>query len=595
MLKWFVNLKMSKKLLICFLLMALLAAIISAVGIRDITVLKNKSTELYESNVLGVQYAEEASQYFERLRYNIAMLAVQDAAGDIFGYRQRVDEHFQNVVTMLGEYEQLIRTDEQRRLYNKVLEYWNEFLPVRDEIFNNVIGKYTKEKVAVIDSYSEISDLLHDAFTDLVNFEIQNAKDKADQNNATAIRAIIVEVAITVVVIILAILLGSYVTYVTNRPIVRIVKVAEKLALGDIDVKPLITERALKRRDEIGELTVALNKLVDATAQQVEATERLAKGDLTKDMHVRSDKDILGKSLQTLIDSLNQIASSIIRAAGQVAAGADSISSSSAMLSDGATRQASAIEELTASIEQIAAKTAHNAENARKANQVAAETKQTALKGNTQMDAMLQAMDAISKSSANISKIIKVIDDIAFQTNILALNAAVEAARAGQHGKGFAVVADEVRTLAARSANAAKETTEMIEESIRNIKSGITIAQDTAAALNEIVEEISNVAALVEAIAAACNEQALGIENINQGIAQVSQVVQSNAASAEESAAASEELASQAQQLKEIVSVFETKQSVSDMLFDNADAPAQIPAGKKVMLSLEEDDSPDKY
>lgn len=216
---------------------------------------------------------------------------------------------------------------------------------------------------------------------------------------------------------------------------------------------------------------------------------------------------------------------------------------------------------MTFSIEEVSSKTRINADNANHANDLTEKAKVYAVTGNTHMQDMLKAMDEINVSSNNINKIIKVIDDIAFQTNILALNAAVEAARAGQHGKGFAVVAEEVRTLAGRSADATKETTTLIEDSIKKVEAGAKIAKDTADSLGKIVDGVESVSNLVSDIKIASNEQAAAIDQINQGIIQVSDVVQKNSSTSEESASASEELSSQEEMLKQMVSKFKLKKT----------------------------------
>lgn len=265
-------------------------------------------------------------------------------------------------------------------------------------------------------------------------------------------------------------------------------------------------------------------------------------------------------AINAIIASLNDVLSEMGNAAEQVAAGSRQVSDGSQALSQGATEQASAVEELTSSITQIATQTKQNAVNAGQANELANQARIHADQGNQYMQGMLRSMAEINESSASISKIIKVIDEIAFQTNILALNAAVEAARAGQHGKGFAVVAEEVRNLAARSASAAKETTAMIEGSIAKVADGTKIANETAGALTQIVDGVAKAANLVGEIATASNEQASAIFQINKGVEQVSQVVQTNSATAEQSAAASEELSSQAEMLKEMVESFQLKE-----------------------------------
>jgi methyl-accepting chemotaxis protein len=289
--------------------------------------------------------------------------------------------------------------------------------------------------------------------------------------------------------------------------------------------------------------------------------EEISRGNLDQEITTiyTGDFQAIKESLNGISSSLSETMQNIDNAAGQVELGAKQISAGGQALAQGTTEQASSIQELTASIEDIAGETGHNAVRANNANELAVKVRKHAEVGNDQMEKMIVAMSDINESSNNISKIIKVIDDIAFQTNILALNAAVEAARAGQHGKGFAVVAEEVRTLAARSAEAAKETTGLIEGSIEKVGAGTKIADETAESLKEILSEIEKVTVLIGEIARASNDQASEIAQISLGIEQVSSVVQTNSATAEESAASSEELSGQALLLKEMVGAFKIK------------------------------------
>ncbi|MDO9493925.1 methyl-accepting chemotaxis protein [Acetobacterium sp.] len=357
-----------------------------------------------------------------------------------------------------------------------------------------------------------------------------------------------------------------------------------------------------------GQIKEDMNKTIAFLKQYVheisETLEKVSNGDFNQEITANylGDFVTIKHAINDITAHLSEILTEIGNSANQVEAGSRQISDGGQALAQGTTEQASAIQQLSASIDEVAEETKKNAQNANAANERTLEVRATAEAGNKQMGDMVNAMEAINEASHNISKIIKVIDDIAFQTNILALNAAVEAARAGQHGKGFAVVAEEVRSLAARSADAAHETTGLIEGSIDKVEAGAKIANDTADSLEGILKSVAKVTDLVSNIAVASNDQATSIAQITQGIEQVSQVVQTNSATAEESAAASEELSGQAELLKNMVSEFKLKgisSSAASSRQPVASAPQEIteqvshqPAKPQIIL---DDMEMDKY
>lgn len=500
--------KLQTKILAGYILIVMIFVVIAGVLYFQ---MNNVGNEV--SRLTGLEFA--TYRINQQLAFNLAERASNIRGYMLYGNKEYADgfKSLSDESTVLGE--ELLGIsglEEEKEMIDRSLIWANriiqELIPAVDrgnpEEINRLTSELSPETAALIEMNKKLSAMRES--------NIEEITKHVGQMQRIMILILFISTGIAVV---LALILGLVLTRSITNPIKKIVGISEKIAEGDLDV-----EVDIESRDEIG---------------------------------------MLAGAFAAMTNNLNDVMANINDAAEQVASGARQMSESSMALSQGATEQASSIEELTASLEQISAQTKQNAQNAGEANNLAESSKSNAMQGNEQMKQMLKAMDEINESSSNISRIIKVIDEIAFQTNILALNAAVEAARAGQHGKGFAVVAEEVRNLAARSANAAKETTTMIEGSIRKVEDGMKIANETADALNRIVEGIAKVANLVNEIAVASNEQAAGIAQINQGVMQVSQVVQTNSATSEESAAASQELSSQAEMLRDQVGRFRLK------------------------------------
>ena len=372
-----------------------------------------------------------------------------------------------------------------------------------------------------------------------------------DNARKTGERMVLMIICVFSVGAVVIIILSGFISRSILTPLFGLQRHAELMKIGDMS-----TRVNTKGKDEIGMVGQAFNSMAESLESKTALALDIAEGNLSRNVRVSGDKDMLGLALLKMTQGLNAILTQVRKTAWQVTNGSMEISDSSSLLSKRALEQASSMEEISSSMTEVSNRTKLNAENATQAKYLVTQVRDLAENGNHQMKTMEEAMSDINTASLEISKIIKVIEEIAFQTNLLALNAAVEAARAGKYGKGFAVVAEEVRSLADRSAKAAKETAELISSSKVRVEKGTDIGSQTSHALGEIVNGVTKVSDIISEIASASNEQATAVGQISEALYSVDQITQKNTSSAEEIEAAAALMSEHSRELMRILEQF---------------------------------------
>lgn len=555
------NLKVATKLIISFgvvIIMTIACSLVSVIGLKSV---QGKVDLMIDTEIISLLRVKDVEIQVETIGRTVRAGVLED---DNNVETQYINEATAAAATMMEKLDLITYTGADARIdeFKSVCNEINTILPeviaiVNDGTVEEGLAAYNDKLSPKIDQCLSIGD---DADTALTAACYGTRSATTSETNA------VTTVAIIVGIFALALGVGGIInlTNLITRPIAEIKNALNKIAKGELD-----SQITYVSRDEFGEMADAMRATNDSLSKLIKDSSymygELANGNFNVHSNAR---EVYKGEFAPLLDNLRVLAyglsdtmAQIFQSADQVDSGSEQVSAGAQANAQGATEQAGSVEELAATIEEISDKITKNADDSKTASNIMAEVGKQAELSNDRMKEMLGAMQEISDTSAQISDIIKTIEDIAFQTNILALNAAVEAARAGDAGKGFAVVADEVRNLASKSAVASQNTADLIQRSIRAVENGSHIADDTAEALSGVVKQIEDIVVTIDRISSVSEEQAQSIAQVTTGIEQISNVVQTNSATAEESAAASEELSAQATAMKSLVSRFKLREA----------------------------------
>ena len=579
------NMRISKKLFVAFAAILAVFVLLAATSLSNLLYSSAQFQTFYEHSYQAVQLAQQTASNLESGAKYIGYSIMTEDATKTEEFVKNAKENLSNYSNSLTKLSQVYQGDQTK--LKAMMSVVQNLATTRDQILAYAVNKEnaTASQIYFRD-YQPTLDNMVAALQDVRADAQKTADSSYAAAQTTKVISIFATVGFSALALIIIIFMGVHLSKLLTKPIHEIEGAAKEMAAGNFSSVKL----TYQSKDEYGLLSDSIRKVIRILDEVIQDEGYLLSEMGNGNFEVRSNKlEIYNGDLLKLVDymrningTLSETLLGIQQSANQVSGGSEQVSSAAQALSQGTVEQASSLETLTETVQDISKRVQANAKHAKRASEDASGCQQEMVQGNQKMQKMITAMNNISETSGEIAKIVKTIEDIAFQTNILALNASVEAARAGSAGKGFAVVADEVRNLANKSQKASQSTAQLIESSLSAVKEGTVIVNDTAQSLSAAVESIDKINTSVAKISRDSDEQASAVERVTEGIEQISSVVQTNSATSEETAAASEELSSQAEMLKETVGRFKL-----NTVFSQKDGHGNYVQGQQAMAAAE--------